>query len=248
MLYIKTLVSYSKYENYFNSFKGKGKYAKDDYISTLLSQLTILYFHCELSFPIVDVDFNEKDLYGTREIALPTPHFVVFYNGIGKRPEIETMKLSTSFCHETENPELEVICTAYNINPDYNKELKEKSRVLYGYTIFVEKVRRYATTIEKLEEAIKRAIDECIEENILKEFFLKRRKEVEKMTTIDCRFETREKLIKRDAYEDGFENGFENGVKSELINTEREKTRADAAEQELEKLKKIIKENNIKID
>ena len=201
------------------------------------------------------VDFNEKDLYGTREIALPTPHFVVFYNGIGKRPEIETMKLSTSFCHETANPELEVICTAYNINPDYNKELKEKSRVLYGYTVFVEKVRRYATTREKLEEAIKRAIDECIEENILKEFFLKRRKEVEKMTTIDCRFETREKLIKRDAYEDGFEDGFENGVKSELINTEREKkradiekVRADVAEQEVEKLKKIIKENNIKID
>lgn len=64
------------------------------------------------------------------------------------------------------------------------------------------------------------------------------------MTTIDCRFETREKLIKRDAYEDGFDNG----VKSELINTEREKTRADAAEQEVEKLKKIIMENNIKID
>ena len=71
------------------------------------------------------------------------------------------------------------------------------------------------------------------------------------MKTIDCRFETREKLIKRDAYEDGFENG----VKSELINTEREKkradiekVRADVAEQEVEKLKKIIKENNIKID
>ena len=71
------------------------------------------------------------------------------------------------------------------------------------------------------------------------------------MKTIDCRFETREKLIKRDAYE----NGFENGVKSELINTEREKkradiekVRADVAEQEVEKLKKIIKQNNIKID
>ena len=47
-----------KYENYFNSFRGKGRYAEEDYISTLLSQLTILYFHCELSFPIVDVDFN----------------------------------------------------------------------------------------------------------------------------------------------------------------------------------------------
>ena len=47
-----------KYENYFNLFKGKGQYAKEDYISTLLSQLTILYFHCEISFPIIDVDFN----------------------------------------------------------------------------------------------------------------------------------------------------------------------------------------------
>ena len=52
-----------KYENYFNSFKGKGKYAKEDYTSILLSQLTILYFHCELSFPIVEVDFNSESLF-----------------------------------------------------------------------------------------------------------------------------------------------------------------------------------------
>jgi len=31
---------------------------KEDYIFTLLSQLTIFYFHYELSFPIVDVVFN----------------------------------------------------------------------------------------------------------------------------------------------------------------------------------------------
>ncbi|MCR4647641.1 MAG: hypothetical protein K5776_01035 [Lachnospiraceae bacterium] len=139
---------------------------------------------------------------------------------------------------------MEVVCIAYNINPEYNTELKEKSKVLYGYTVFVEKVREYATTKEKLKEAIKRAIDECIEENILKEFFLKRRKDVEKMTTIDCRFETREKLIKRDAYEDGFDNGYEdgfkNGVESQRINTEREKKRAETAEAELEKYKAVF--------
>lgn len=182
------------------------------------------------------VDFNENDLYGTKRITLPTPHFVVFYNGIGIRPEIETMKLSTSYCHETDDPELEVICTAYNINPQYNMELKEKSRVLYGYTVFVEKVREYATTPDKLKEAINRAIDECIEENILRDFFLERRKEVEKMTTIDCRFETREKLIKRDA----FDEGFEDGVKTERVNTEREKKRADKLEKEVEELKKKL--------
>ena len=49
-----------KYEYYFRSFKGKEKDTKEDYISTLFSQLTILYFHCELTFPIVNVDFYLK--------------------------------------------------------------------------------------------------------------------------------------------------------------------------------------------
>ena len=44
--YEKTPEGKEKYENYFNLFKGKGRYAEEDYISTLLSQLTILYFHC----------------------------------------------------------------------------------------------------------------------------------------------------------------------------------------------------------
>ena len=52
-----------KYENYFNSFKGKGRFSEEDYISMLLSLLTKLYFHCELSFPIVDVDFNTETLF-----------------------------------------------------------------------------------------------------------------------------------------------------------------------------------------
>ena len=56
--YEKTPEGKKKYENYFNLFKAKGRYAKEDYISSLRSQLTRLYFHCELSFPIVDVDFN----------------------------------------------------------------------------------------------------------------------------------------------------------------------------------------------
>ena len=47
----------------FNSFKGKGRYAEEDYISMLLSQSTKLYFNCELSFPIVDVDFNTEALF-----------------------------------------------------------------------------------------------------------------------------------------------------------------------------------------
>ena len=55
-----------KYKSYLNSFKDKGKDLLDDnniYLSTLFSQLITLYFHCELSLPIVDVNFNSEELF-----------------------------------------------------------------------------------------------------------------------------------------------------------------------------------------
>ena len=61
---------------------------------------------------------NEKDLFGRKQIRIPTPHFVVFYNGLEKRPEYEEMRLSQSFYHPTEKPQIEVICKVYNINPE----------------------------------------------------------------------------------------------------------------------------------
>ena len=121
------------------------------------------------------------------------------------------MRLSAAYYHKTETPELEVICTAYNINPTFNEELKQKAGVLYGYMVFVEKVREYNEVMDSLEEAIHRAIDECIEEDILKEFFATRRDEVVKVTEIDMTFETREELIRRDSLEEGIEIGRKEG-------------------------------------
>ena len=51
------------YEKYFNLNKIKGKFVDNKYLPTLFSQLTILYFHCELSFPIVEVDFNSEKIF-----------------------------------------------------------------------------------------------------------------------------------------------------------------------------------------
>ncbi len=193
------------------------------------------------------VSSNHKDLFRRKRIVIPTPHFVVFYNGVEPRDEVEEMRLSASFYHETDEPELELICRVYNINPNYNTELKKKSKALYGYTVFVEKVRSYRELYDNLAEAIRRAIDECIEEDVLKEFFLTRRNEVEKVTQLDFTFETREKYIRRDAREEGYEEGREEGRKEEQVNTERERkraeaaeTRADEAEAEVERLKKLL--------
>ena len=89
---------------------------------------------------------------------------MVFYNGLEGRPAREVFRLADSFEHKCEAYDLELSCTVYNINPGFNDELRSRSRVLWGYTAFVEKVRRYSSVQANLEDAITQAIDECITE------------------------------------------------------------------------------------
>ena len=150
---------------------------------------------------------NEKDLFSRKLIRIPTPHFVTFYNGIETRPEYEELRLSQAFWRSTDYPELEVICRVYNINPPFNEYLKSRSEVLWGYTCFVEKVRSYQRQGRKVEEAVETAIDECIREHILEDFFLARKDEVMKMTQLDYTWEKREKMIRKEEFKDGEEKG-----------------------------------------
>ena len=152
------------------------------------------------------------DLFSRKRIQLPTPHFVVFYNGTEKRPEYEEMKLSEAFCHKTDEPGIEVRCRVYNINPDNNRTLKERSAVLEGYTYFVEKVRTYRKGNMGLEEAVDRAIEDCIENHVLEDFFRDRKDEVKKMTHLDYTWEKREQMIRKEEFEEGMEQGMERGI------------------------------------
>lgn len=151
---------------------------------------------------------KEKDLdvYGNSRINIPTPKFVVFYNGLTKCPEMEIMRLSDLYEHKCEAYDLDLSCVVYNINPGYNEDIKRKSETVRGYTTFVEKVRRYSVEESSLEDAINRAIDECIEEDVLAEFFVRRREEVLKMEVLDFTFERRLELVARDSRKEEREN------------------------------------------
>ena len=117
-----------------------------------------------------------KELYGTRRLKIPLPEFYLFYNGTSPFPDKVVLKLSHSFekSSESNNPPLELIVKAYNINAGHNSSLLKKSRDLQGYAHFVALVRkRQAGQKDKddREEAFRLAINECIDNNILKEFF-----------------------------------------------------------------------------
>lgn len=153
---------------------------------------------------IIKSYIKDKDIYGSKLINIPRPHFVVFYNGTGKRPEIEEQRLSDAYEHGEGIP-LELVCIVYNINPDNNNNLKNKSYVLDGYTTFVEKVRELITQDD--EQAVTHAIEYCILNDILKDFFELRKDEVRKNMTLDMTFEAREKIIRQEEYQDGLIEG-----------------------------------------
>ena len=196
---------------------------------------------------------KNMDLYGRRRIQIPTPHFVVFYNGMEKRPEYEEMRLSEAFCHETDEPGIEVRCKVYNINPDNNQPLKEKSAVLEGYTYFVEKVRNYRKRDMALEEAVDRAIEDCIGNHVLEDFFRNRKDEVKKMTHLDYTWEKREQMIRKEEFEEGVERGIERGIEqgriqilveqvcSKLKKGKTPEEIADALEEPVENIRKICR-------
>ena len=52
---------------------------------------------------------NDKNIYGTKMLPLPSPTFVVFYNGKQKVEEEGELRLSDAFVKKQENPNLEVI-------------------------------------------------------------------------------------------------------------------------------------------
>ena len=173
---------------------------------------------------LLQVYVKDQSLYSSKLIKLPTPHFVVFYNGIESKPERRILRLSEAFEVSTSDPELELKVTILNINPDMNEELKEKCPVLKQYTQYVEQVRCNSTSMP-LEQAVEEAIEYCIRHDILKNFLLKQRAEVVKMSIFEYDEEREMELIRRDEREIGEKIGKEIGEK---IGIEKERQRAQA--------------------
>ena len=96
---------------------------------------------------------NDKNIYGTKMLPLPSPTFVVFYNGKQKMEEEGELRISDAFVKKQENPNLEVIVKVKNINMGNSQELFEKCKPMRDYMIFVDKVRKYSQE-QTLEDAV----------------------------------------------------------------------------------------------
>ncbi|MCD7982475.1 MAG: hypothetical protein LUF32_09270 [Clostridiales bacterium] len=143
---------------------------------------------------------KNRDLFSSTLRKIPRPSFVVFYNGRDKEPEVKYIKLSDAFECPAAKPELELVCTLYNINPGYNQEIINKCKVLKEYTEFVDRVRGFRD-MYLLDKALDAAIDSCIRDHILEKFLRENRAEVKRVSTLDYTFERRLQLQREENQE-----------------------------------------------
>ena len=97
----------------------------------------------------------------------------------------------------------------YNINDGKNKAIMESCGWLNDYMTFVNKVREYHAdgAFDDLVIDIEKAIDYCIDNDILKEFLKTYRSEVTKSMQLNYEFDRQLELERADAIEEGMEIG-----------------------------------------
>ena len=137
------------------------------YISHLYSRLTV-----------------KANLYGEAIVRIPAPEFIIFYNGKDEMPERQLLKLSDMYSVKEEKPKLELEATLLNISGTNNRKLKEACRTLRDYAIYTDKIRAYTEKME-LAEAVDRAINECIEEDVLRDFLMEHKAEARAMSIFE---------------------------------------------------------------
>ena len=153
---------------------------------------------------ILQKRISSENLYGSKRVMIPSPRFVVFYNGVDSQPERQILKLSDAYEKKQGQPELELTVTVYNINRGFNDEIMDACRTLREYAMYVEQVRAYAKQLP-LGEAVEKAVDYCIKAGILSEFLRKNRAEVIMLSIFEYDEEAHHKLL----YEEGVEDGME---------------------------------------
>ena len=191
-------------------------------VSFLIDGRLSLYEHQSTSNPNLPLRFllyishlysrmtKDENLYGTAKVRIPAPEFVVFYNGREQMPERDILKLSDLFMVNDRPIKLELEAVVLNISGENNRELKAACQTLREYAIYTDKIRQYTEEMS-LEEAVDRAIRECISEDVLREFLENHRMEARAMSIFEYDQEKHMRQEREAAWKEGRRSGMEEG-------------------------------------
>ena len=147
---------------------------------------------------------HELNIFSQTLLRLPTPNYIVFYNGTKEEGDSRILRLSDSFIkHDGKEACLECTATMININYGHNQKLMKACRELYEYSYLIEQIRIGLRQSLPLPDAVDLAVKNCIDNNILKSFLLRHRSEVKSMILEEFDLEKYLKLEKKESRTEG---------------------------------------------
>ena len=159
------------------------------------------------------IDGYGKTLHRTTLVKIPYPKFVVFYNGDRETEDRELLRLSDAFEDKEKDGDFEWTAELININSDHNKTLQKNCKPLYDYVRYVSKIKENKKHDMTTEEAVNKAVDWAIKENLLDGFFKIQKEEVLGMSLTE--YDEEEYL--RDSFQEGVEVGQAEGIQKKAI-------------------------------
>ncbi|MCL2101669.1 MAG: Rpn family recombination-promoting nuclease/putative transposase [Fibromonadales bacterium] len=153
---------------------------------------------------------SSSDLYRQKRIGIPTPEFIVLYNGKQEYPDYKEMRLSDSFMMKNEVCFLELVVKVYNINKGRNADMVSRCSSLSGYSELVAEVEENKKSMG-LAAAVKTAVKSCMSRNILVYFLKEHSAEVENMLLGEWNLKDALVIAREEAKEEALKEGIEIG-------------------------------------
>ena len=161
--------------------------------------------------------YKSKEKYSRKQLAIPTPEFYVFYNGKEPYRGDSLLKLSDSFTQTHDEYALELSVKVVNINYDKASEILERCKPLKQYSLFVDAVRRNIA-VDK-EHGFEKAIKECIQNDILREYLQRKSKEVLNMLIGEYDYDTDIAVQREESFDMGLAEGEARGSRQAKLET-----------------------------
>ena len=133
------------------------------------------------------------------------PEFYIFYNGKQPYTTNSVLKLSDSFTQTHDEYALELSVKVVNINYDKASEILKRCKPLKQYSLFVDAVRRNIA-VDK-EHGFEKAIKECIQNDILREYLQRKSKEVLNMLIGEYDYDTDIAVQREESFDMGLAEG-----------------------------------------
>ncbi len=155
---------------------------------------------------------NDLNKYSSRQLRLPVPKLLVFYNGPDEFPDEQFLYLRDAF-PEGSSPDVEVRTRMLNINAGHNQELMKRCQPLREYSWITDTIFNYRKIMD-LDSAVDKALHDMPDDFLLKPILRIHQVEVKSMLLTEYDEERQRMLDRKDGLEEGIEIGRREGIET----------------------------------